>query len=112
MKKIVLFSLLLTLFALASAQKGQHLEISKDTSFLEIKLFPNPAQQFVQLHFYNPQEKPHHFYLVDVTGRLIRTYGGIRQDQLKISLLDLNPGLYFFELRGERSFYGRLMVEN
>lgn len=111
MKKIILIGFLLTFCCILYAQKSQHIEISRDTSFLGIKLFPNPAQQFVQLHFYNPQSTPHHFYLVDVNGKVIRTYGDIRQNQLRISLTGINRGLYFFELRGERSYYGRLMVE-
>lgn len=111
MKKIILIGLLLTLFGISFAQEGQIIEISKDTSFLGIKLFPNPAQQFVELHFPNPHSTPHHLFLVDLNGRVVRTYGDIRQDQLRISLADMSRGLYFFELRGEKSYYGRLMVE-
>lgn len=111
MKKFVCISLWLTLISMSYAQEGQFIEISNDTSFLKVRLFPNPAQQFVQLHFSNPDADPFHFYLVDVNGKVVRTYGDIRQDQLRISLIELSRGLYFFELRGGKSFYGRLMVE-
>lgn len=111
MKKSIFLSLWLACIVCTFAQKSQLFEISRDTSFLEVKVFPNPAQQFALISFSNPQSFPHHLYIVDVHGKVVRTYGDIRQEEVRISLTDLGRGLYFFELRGKRSFYGRLMVE-
>ncbi len=111
MKKTILFCFLLSICFISYAQKDQSLEIFSDSSYLEVKLFPNPAQQFVLISFSNPESFPHHLYIIDMQGKVVRTYGDIRQDQVQLMLNDLSKGLYFFELRGKKSFYGRLLLE-
>jgi len=110
MKKIALYLACMACFSLALAQQNTSLTLSPDSSQMTVKLLPNPAQQHVLLTFSNPDQERFHLYVIDLNGRVVRTYGDIYQEKIKLDVSGLSKGLYLFELRGKQSFYGRLML--
>ncbi len=82
-----------------------------DTIRQHVRIFPNPAGTTAVVHFQNPDQIVHHFYLVDVEGKVVRTFADIRGEEVTLSLSGLPHGLYLFELRGKVSYYGRMMVQ-
>ena len=79
----------------AFAQNSQEIEISADTTLFKVSVIPNPAQQFVLLRFSNPESYPHHLYLVDVHGKLVRTIGDIRTGAVSAATGWPEPGTLF-----------------
>jgi hypothetical protein len=62
-------------------------------------VFPNPASDFIYIHFYQPVEYPCIIYLTDVTGRMVKTLripASSRPDEIiALKVSDLESGVYF-----------------
>lgn len=74
-------------------------------------LFPNPFRDQTTLRFANPRRKPHTVEILDLSGRIIRSYAEVKGTELKIFREELLPGAYFYRLVGENNHSGRFVVE-
>lgn len=68
--------------------------ISENMKMKELKLFPNPTNDFTILHF-NDTDILHSVYIRDITGRIIRSYRDHNNTELRIEKETLTPGIYF-----------------
>ena len=69
----------------------------------DIKLFPNPARNWIQI--ITPNKEGDHFYsILDLSGRVLRK-GEVSDGMKKIDVYDLHPGFYLLRISGKPSFY-------
>ncbi|OFY82267.1 MAG: hypothetical protein A3F72_09560 [Bacteroidetes bacterium RIFCSPLOWO2_12_FULL_35_15] len=71
--------------------------ISEHTEMNELKLFPNPATDFTILHF-NDIDILHSVYILDITGRIVRSYNNHNAAELRIEKETLTSGVYFLTI--------------
>jgi hypothetical protein len=64
----------------------------------DITIFPNPMESFADLYFQNANDKLYQVNIMDVTGKLIRSYDDQSNETLRIERKGLMPGMYFIEL--------------
>lgn len=89
-----------TLTAIRTIQKVENL-----------KIYPNPFTETTTIEFHNPDNSNYQVYITDITGKVVGREEGISTNKVKIDKGSLKPGLYFIELRGERTYRGRIVVK-
>lgn len=91
----------------ATAYQGPVSAPDTHSQYLNLKIYPNPAQDYVQLrgmymdfcHIYSPD------------GKLLRSLS-IQSNNARISTAGLAPGMYFLRIKNaDKSFSKKLMVE-
>ncbi len=82
-------------------------QISKE----DLLIYPNPANNSATLYFNNPECKSYTLYLLDLSGKACRVVNDINTSEYELERNDLKAGLYFIELRGEKVFRGKFMIE-
>ncbi len=78
-----------------------------------VKLFPNPAEDVLNVTFSNMDRKSYSIEVLNVNGQLVKQYANVVNEELTISLKDLSTGLYFVSIRnseGER-YTEKLLVK-
>ena len=70
------------------------------TKSREVKIYPNPAYQYVTIEFYNPEQESYTLTLLDTKQQIVRTLTGITNNKLILEKENLKTGLYLFELVG------------
>lgn len=80
-----------------------------DESILpEVKIYPNPAQDFITIH---SDEEFSKIRIFDVSGRLVQNQSYFElNNKSQVNISDLNPGMYFLELNGNGASH-RLIVQ-
>ncbi len=79
---------------------------------IEVSVQPNPFHQSALLRFRNPLQKAHQLVLTDLSGRIVRSYGALRSNELTIERDNLPAGIYLFKLTGpDGAAVGRLNVQ-
>ena len=63
---------------------------------LEVKVYPNPAKDFVQIE--SNGENIETVHIIDNTGRLVQVENGVSSNFFKINTKNLNPGTYFLRI--------------
>lgn len=76
-----------------------------------VSAYPNPFHDFSTLRFSNPARSAHTIELVDVTGRVVRSFVGVKGTEIRIDRENLVSGTYFYRISGENSASGRLVIE-
>lgn len=74
-------------------QDGVGADIRDQVDFLDFRMSPNPASDDVQVRFTHPAEQVD-FYLLDASGREIRTWLELNGEVHTISVSDLPAGIY------------------
>ena len=77
----------------------------------DIKTYPNPFSHTATISFPNPEGKPYRMYLMDITGKVVRSEDNISTSIFYLDRGNLRKGLYLIELRGDKRYRGKLMVE-
>ena len=76
------------------------------------RLSPNPFNQNTILSFSNPNKQPCQLSLVNVEGKVIRTYQEVRTEEILIQRTGLASGVYFYQLSGDGFIYsGKMIVQ-
>jgi hypothetical protein len=82
----------------------------------DINVYPNPANSFINIHFYSPESAKYALQLFDVVGQAVihtevNTVEGENDSELDLSLLA--KGIYFLSLSNENARYKtiRIVVE-
>lgn len=66
-----------------------------EQAFLKkLNIFPNPSDEYTILQF-NDAEPTHTVSIMDITGKIVRTYENYTNAELRINKEELNTGLYF-----------------
>jgi hypothetical protein len=73
---------------------------------------PNPFSVKTDLFINNPENEAFTVTLMDVTGRILRTYNNLRGEQLTIERGELLSGIYMYSVRNAKGIVsGKLMVD-
>ena len=75
-----------------------------------VRVAPNPMGAFTRISFGNVGNDRHDVSLVNMAGQTVRTYQGIRGNQLDVERGNLAPGLYFVTFRNDRGEVGSLKL--
>jgi hypothetical protein len=76
-----------------------------------ISIFPHPVADIATLEFPNPDNLPYKLILTDLTGKVVRTIGKITGSRVELKRDNLTPGTYIIELRGDKIYRGKLLIE-
>jgi alpha-amylase len=68
--------------------------IFEQTPVKTLNIFPNPSDEYTILQF-NDAEPTHTVSIMDITGKIVRTYENYTNVELRIDKEQLNAGLYF-----------------
>ena len=79
----------------------------KSSSLGEIKIYPNPFEHFTTIEF---PEGITRIDILDLQGRIVRTYEDIQERSMVIYQENLIPALYFVKLYGEKIFTARIVI--
>jgi len=87
--------------------------INETKSSPDIKVYPNPTVDFVQLEFETTKTQVYDFYLLDASGKKVKylqkTKVKAGKNNININLSPLKTGLYFLEITSSDG--GRKVVE-
>jgi L-ascorbate metabolism protein UlaG (beta-lactamase superfamily) len=73
----------------------------------EIKIFPNPSNSSVTLHFANSGYKEHSLIIFNATGQVIKKIENITGTEVKVEDDVLAKGLYIFKLQNNNGITSR-----
>jgi hypothetical protein len=78
-----------------------------------VKIIPNPFNEYSILTFANPQNKKHTLTIFNTTGQIVQQKDNITGDEIIIERENLVNGLYFFQLRSVSNIVasGKLIVD-
>lgn len=76
-----------------------------------LRLVPNPFSNQTRLYFTNPSQESLTLVIFDTQGKKVREVKGIQGTDYLISAQGLQPGMYFFQLKGQEIRNGKLWVE-
>ncbi len=75
-----------------------------------VKLVPHPVQDISYLQFANPHHESFRLRILDLQGRLVQEYPATQGERFEILRKDMTAGIYMYELIGERSYFGKLVI--
>jgi hypothetical protein len=78
----------------------------------EVFVQPNPFREDATVFFENPDAEPITVTLTDVTGRVLRSFNGIRSESVTFERENLPEGAYFFTVRSSKgSVSGKIVAK-
>ncbi len=75
-----------------------------------VKIYPNPFSHTTKLTFENADNSAYVLILIDVTGRIIRTYN-TNGNEILIYSEGLPSGIYTWELKGKENAKGKIAIK-
>lgn len=72
---------------------------------------PNPFNEYTTVNINNNDHNKYNVTIFDITGKVIRTYKNVYNNNLKIEKGDLKSGIYFIDINNGRITRGKLIVE-
>ena len=77
----------------------------------QVKLYPNPANNYINFEFSNPEGTVYSLEVYTITGQLVDYYEDITGQHIKIDLSELPNGPYTYKLGNKTGFFtGKFMV--
>ena len=77
----------------------------------EIKVYPNPAKDILNIEFTNPNGTDYTFSLFDNQGKRVFILNKIRTNKILLNTSDLNDGVYFYTLaHNGKSETGKIII--
>jgi len=77
----------------------------------QVFIFPNPFSYASTIRFANPANESFMLILTDISGKVCRMEGEISTSEHVLKRGDLKPGLYFIEMRGPKTYRGKILIE-
>jgi len=77
----------------------------------EIRSYPNPFTYWTQIDFENALKYPYELRVTDMSGKLVRLIGDIRDNKVVFIRESLPQGFYMFELKGDRIYKGKFIIK-
>jgi hypothetical protein len=77
----------------------------------EFRIYPNPFSETATLVFPNPEGTRYTLMIMDITGKTVRTVNNIVDSLYILEKKDLEKGLYLLQLRGDKIYRARIVVE-
>jgi hypothetical protein len=75
-----------------------------------INIYPNPVTGFATLMYQNPGHKVYNLKIMNIKGETVRTINNITDNKLVIEKGNLTSGIYFIEIRGEKTFRSKFLI--
>jgi hypothetical protein len=67
--------------------------------FVEVKIYPNPASEFIRIAFEYPLDAGIDVFLIDIQGKLLlRDFIGATSTEMIINMQSYSPGVYLLRL--------------
>ena len=90
------------------AQQNDHVGIDDNAVevIAKVNVYPNPAVDFVNVTFDNPNAVAHSFTIFDMAGRSVRMFTNIYDSSFQMERGNLNDGLYVYRLTNEYGVAG------
>lgn len=76
----------------------------------EMKIYPNPLVTESRISWINPDGNLYDLFIFDLKGTLVRKIPQLNTQEYHLSRENLESGCYIIELRGNKTFHGRLLV--
>ena len=77
----------------------------------QLKIYPNPFNDKTIIEFNNPKHEKYDMVIRDLAGKIVETIYSITNEKIEITSDKFVEGYYIIELRGEKLYRGKLMVE-
>ena len=77
----------------------------------DIIVYPNPLTDKTIIRFDNTGNKPYQLRITDLSGKEVQTMDNITTGKIEINRGSLQQGCYMIELKGEKVFRSKLIVE-
>ncbi|OYU95040.1 MAG: hypothetical protein CFE21_12080 [Bacteroidetes bacterium B1(2017)] len=103
----------LTIFKMYGSCKNSTNAVNEVSSLsANLKLYPNPTSTYTVIEF-NDNATSHNVQVVDITGRIIKTYSNHKYNTLRIDREELTSGVYFINVINENNQNGtiKLIIE-
>jgi hypothetical protein len=71
---------------------------------IQIHIQPNPFQEQAQFAFYHPSTQYFDLNIINTHGMVVQQYFNLRSPGVQIHRQELPPGLYFYQLIGEKNY--------
>jgi hypothetical protein len=84
--------------------------ISDPGSVVQIQAYPNPFSEMTKIEFSNPTQAAYELAVYNLEGKKVREIRQITDSEVILTRDDLKTGFYLFELRGEKTYRGKLVV--
>ncbi len=76
-----------------------------------IQNYPNPFSNNTTLEFSNPNHSNYKLSVFNISGHKVFEKDDITTDKIEFEKGNLKPGVYFVELKGEKVFRGKIIIE-
>jgi len=76
-----------------------------------LKIYPNPFRETTTISFHNPGNNSYTLRIRDLTGKVLRTREISGKTELTLDREGLENGYYLLELRGDKVFRGKIVIE-
>jgi len=77
----------------------------------KLSIYPNPFTHTTLIEFPNPEKAKYRIYITDLAGKVVLFEDDIFADKLELGRENLPAGVYFLELRGPRTFRGKIIIQ-
>ena len=84
--------------------------ISEKDNNLLLHIFPNPFNKTTTIEFPNPTNSIFIITITDISGKIVKKEI-VSSGKTLLDCSTLESGMYFIELRGEKDFRGKLLIE-
>lgn len=65
----------------------------------QVHIYPNPANEILNIQFENRNQEPYDIIIKDVIGKTIKSRENITENTCKISMLEIEPSFYFIQIK-------------
>ena len=79
--------------------------------YYKVSTYPNPFTDYMIISFNNAEKYSFDLYIIELTGKLCRIVNDINTSEYVLERKDLESGIYFLELRGPRTYRGKIIIE-
>ncbi|MBI5541648.1 MAG: T9SS type A sorting domain-containing protein [Bacteroidia bacterium] len=76
-----------------------------------LQIYPNPFTNKTSIVFDNPHNSSYELIITDITGKKVKEIKEIRSNTIEINRKELRSGIYTVELKGEKLFMGKIIIE-
>jgi len=62
------------------------------------KVYPNPTVKDLLIEFENKNNSDYKLTILDVMGKIVKTYPDVKNSSININIQELSPGIYYYKL--------------
>jgi hypothetical protein len=77
-----------------------------EKNYNAITIYPNPCKDFAIIELPNPDNEKYNLRIFNICGQLVQEINNIRENHIRVEILDWEQGVYFFQLNNESGLVG------